>query len=158
LLVAPGACTRPPIITCHLRDDLPAGGGMPINLRVEAAFPSGARGNVSVQVTGNEASSDPHHSNNSVDFTIWVRPNRIADALPHARIDGTEADDTLFGRPGGDVILGRAGNDLIYAGAGNDLIYGGGGRDIIHCGRGNDTVYADREDIVAGDCEHVHRT
>src|SRR5262249_53525519 len=44
VLVAPGVCTRPLIITCHLRDDLPAGGGMPINLRVEAAFPSGARG------------------------------------------------------------------------------------------------------------------
>ena len=157
VLVAPGACTRPPIIRCRLRDDLPARGGMPINVRVEAAFASGAQGNASVQVTGNEASSDPDPSNNTVDFTIWVRPKKIAGKLPLARIDGTEADDTLFGRPGGDVILGRGGNDLVYAGDGNDFIYGGDGRDIIHCGRGNDTVYANRGDIIARDCEHIRR-
>jgi hypothetical protein len=158
VIVAPGACTRPPIITCRLRNTLPAGGGMPTTIRVEASFPSDAQGHVSVQVTGNQASSDPDPSNNSVAFTIWVRPKSIAGKLPLARIDGTEADDTLFGRPGSDVILGRGGNDLIYGGAGNDLIYGGYGRDTIHCGPGNDTVYADRYDMVARDCEHVHRT
>jgi Tol biopolymer transport system component len=158
LLVAPGACTRQPVITCRVHDDLPARGGMPIKLRVEAVNRGGVPGNVNVQVTGKEASSDSDPSNNSVDFTIWVRPKRVAGALPLARIDGTEADDTLFGRPGGDVILGRGGDDLIYAGDGNDLIYGGDGHDVIHCGRGNDTVYADRYDIVARDCEHVHRT
>src|SRR5262249_36153978 len=149
VLVAPGACTRPPIISCHLPDDLPAPGGMPTTLRVEAASPSGDRGNVSARITSNEASSDSDFSNNTVAFTIWVRPKRIGGKLPVARIDGTDANDTLFGRPGNDVILGRGGNDLIYAGAGNDIIYGGDGRDTIHCGPGNDTVYADRDDIIA---------
>src|SRR5262245_15595614 len=156
VIVAPGACTRPPIITCHLPNTLPAGGGMPTTLRVEAASPNGARGNVSARITGNEASSDSDFSNNAVAFTSWVRPKSIAGKLRLARTDGTDADDTLFGRPVNDVILGRGGNDLIYAGAGNDLIYGGDGRDTIHCGPGNDTVYADREDLVAPDCEHIH--
>lgn len=158
VLVAPGRCARLRVtITCRLPNELAPGGENPVNLRAEATLPSGARGRVSVHIRGREGTLDPDTSNNRVAFTIWVRPKRIAGEFPFVRIEGTDADETLFGRPGGDVILGRGGNDLIYAGDGNDLIYGGDGRDVIHCGRGNDTVYADRDDIIARDCEHIRR-
>jgi Ca2+-binding RTX toxin-like protein len=94
--------------------------------------------------------------------------------------------NTLLGGPGNDQLLGGVGLDTLYGGPGNDnlsgggsadLLVGGSGHDHIDGGRGNDTiqardgqrdwiscgpgrrdnVFADRVDVIATDCELVHK-
>ena len=63
--------------------------------------------------------------------------------------------------PDADRINARKGADELNGGAGDDRIGGrGDGRtaDTITCGAGTDIVRADRNDVVAADCEHVRRT
>ena len=89
-------------------------------------------------------------------------------------------DKNLAGGDGNDVVRGSLGSDNISGGAGNDLLSegdlressvdnlsGGAGIDVIivsnrpafkdrvACGAGFDGVLADREDVVAPDCEKV---
>jgi len=78
---------------------------------------------------------------------------------------GGPGDDVLFGGPSADVLVGGPGRDRIYGGGGGDTIYAADGeRDWIDCGKngygraGRDVVYADRVDVVASDCEIVHRS
>ncbi len=88
--------------------------------------------------------------------------------------------DTVNGGPGNDVLKGQAGNDELNGEDGDDRLIGGksvdtldGGPgddfikgrgdgnkpDQITCGDGfDDTVKADRNDVVAADCENVHRS
>ncbi len=78
---------------------------------------------------------------------------------------GTEADDKLTGSAVANTIDGAGGADRIDGGAGQDDLFGGDGPDTIaardgeidrvECGGGNDTVTADRNDVVAADCESV---
>jgi len=88
---------------------------------------------------------------------------------------GGFARDTLYGGPGNDTIYGGGSIDVIVGGPGHDHISGGGGNDVIgaqdgerdwiSCGtnlpsdgiRDHDVVYADKIDVVAKDCEVVHR-
>jgi len=92
---------------------------------------------------------------------------------------GGYGQDILYGGPGNDTLDGGPSIDIINGGPGNDHIDGGGGndtigardhqRDWISCGttaprtlRGTgederDVVYADKEDIVAHDCEIIRR-
>ena len=77
---------------------------------------------------------------------------------------GGPGDDTLSGGPSKDVLVGGSGHDHIDGGGGGDLIGAQDGeRDWISCGPngygrgGRDVVYADRVDVVASDCEIVHR-
>jgi Ca2+-binding RTX toxin-like protein len=90
-------------------------------------------------------------------------------------LDGGYARDSLYGGPGNDTIYGDASKDVIVGGAGRDHISGGSGNDLIGaqdgerdwiaCGtnlrsdgiRDHDVVWADKVDIVAKDCEVVHR-
>jgi Tol biopolymer transport system component len=79
-------------------------------------------------------------------------------------LDGGPGDDTIYGGLGADVIIGGPGHDHIYAERGADVVYARDGeRDWIDCGRPGDgknlldVVYADRIDVVASDCEVVHR-
>ena len=81
-------------------------------------------------------------------------------------LEGGPGNDRLFGGRLGDVLSGGTGRDLIDGGTGNDRIYADDGqRDTIVCGtngplsgnRDHDVVYADRFDVVAKDCEVVHR-
>ncbi len=79
--------------------------------------------------------------------------------------------DTLYGGPGNDTLTGEESNDILNGGPGNDHLDGDGGGDTIHaadgkrdwitCGKNaydrRDTVYADQYDVVAKDCEIVHR-
>jgi Tol biopolymer transport system component len=90
------------------------------------------------------------------------------------RLVGGYGRDILNGGPGDDVITGGGSADTITGGPGHDRIYGGGGgdtiyardgqRDTIDCGKngygkaGRDVVYADKVDVVASDCEIVHRS
>ena len=84
----------------------------------------------------------------------------LAATLPALALDieGTEADDTLYGTEQLDVIYGGlGGSDTIEGGPGDDHLYGGGlyvdpvffdgygedlepGNDIIRGGDGNDTI------------------
>jgi hypothetical protein len=99
------------------------------------------------------------------------------EAAGGALIRGTEARDRLRGTTGADVLYGRGGNDRIDARAGADFVHGGPGRDAVNggagddrialqadrardtvrCGPGRDVVNAERQDVVAVDCEVVSR-
>jgi Tol biopolymer transport system component len=89
---------------------------------------------------------------------------------------GTELSDEICALSGNDDIHTLAGNDAVDAGSGNDTIDGGKGRDVliagegydtifsrdgardrIRCGPQDDLVFADKRDVVARDCERVHR-
>ncbi|WP_183408195.1 Ig-like domain-containing protein [Nocardioides pocheonensis] len=75
------------------------------------------------------------------------------------RIFGDAGNDRLFGGPGADFLKGGSGKDTYVGGPGNDIIRA---RDHvrgerINCGAGRDTVYADKGDVVARNCERVHR-
>lgn len=82
-------------------------------------------------------------------------------------IRGKSGDDRLYGGPGNDTVSGDTGDDLINGGPGRDLLLGGAGddtirardgkRDTIACGKGSDSVVADRNDVVARDCEAVKK-
>ena len=97
----------------------------------------------------------------------------------HDRVDAAFGADTVQGGAGNDVLGGQPGNDRLYGGPGNDVLVGHGGRDLldggdgpdvlnasedgaardtVRCGRGRDTVSADRNDLVASDCERVVRS
>lgn len=80
-------------------------------------------------------------------------------------LDGGPGDDTLNGGPSGDALIGGPGHDHINGQGGRDVIYAvDGQRDWITCGpnafgkNGRDVVYADKVDVVASDCEIVHRS
>jgi Ca2+-binding RTX toxin-like protein len=89
-------------------------------------------------------------------------------------------DKILLGGPGNDFVVGGRGSDNVSGDAGNDLLIdgplressldkGSGGdgndvllddnvpavKDIATCGGGFDRILADREDLVAPDCERV---
>ena len=91
------------------------------------------------------------------------------------KLVGGYGQDVLYGGPGNDTLSGGPSIDTLIGGPGHDHIDGGGGRDVIGaqdgerdwitCGttargsdiRERDVVYADRVDVVARDCEVVHR-
>jgi len=80
---------------------------------------------------------------------------------------GGPGNDGVFGGKGTDNVLGGSGNDVADGGSAPDKILGGDGndvidpfnrpakRDLVTCGSGFDRVLADREDVVAPDCERV---
>jgi len=55
-------------------------------------------------------------------------------------IDGSAANDSIFGYAGRDVLDGGLGNDIIRGGSGADRMLGGAGRDNIDGGLGHDTL------------------
>jgi Ca2+-binding RTX toxin-like protein len=72
-------------------------------------------------------------------------------------IQGTEADDRVFGTPYADTLKGWAGNDYLSAGNGNDTLLGGsgddyllgsGGDDILNGGEGNDTLRGGQQNDI----------
>jgi Ca2+-binding RTX toxin-like protein len=76
--------------------------------------------------------------------------------------------DRLFGGLGDDLLNGGRGRDILVGGPGRDRFVGGGGNDVIrardhvgreriNCGAGRDVVRADKADLVARNCEEVHR-
>ena len=62
------------------------------------------------------------------------------------------ADDVIFGGPGGDYLEGKAGDDTIYGGTGNDTLFGGrddgalGGNDWLYGDAGDDTIFGGQDD------------
>ena len=84
---------------------------------------------------------------------------------------GGSGNDVVAGGLGSDNVVGKEGNDLMADGEvpdqAEDKLSGGAGKDaiivvnrpafedIVTCGSGFDRVIADREDVVAPDCERV---
>jgi hypothetical protein len=84
---------------------------------------------------------------------------------------GGDGNDVVWGGKGSDNVVGGEGNDLLVGGEydhpvkdtltggdGNDVfdVYNDpAGKDVVRCGGGLDWVFADREDMVAADCEKV---
>jgi Ca2+-binding RTX toxin-like protein len=75
------------------------------------------------------------------------------------RLFGEAGNDRLFGGPGKDLLVGGPGHDRFVGGCGNDVIKARDHvrRERIGCGAGRDVVYADKRDVVARNCERVHR-
>ena len=92
------------------------------------------------------------------DFVAFT-PRTCSSSDPgRGRIDGTRFPDRICGRRGADEIDPLAGKDFVFAGAGPDRIFARDvNGDVIRCGPGKDVVFADRKDVVARDCERVHR-
>jgi Ca2+-binding RTX toxin-like protein len=87
---------------------------------------------------------------------------------------GGPGNDAIGGGLGSDNVVGQEGNDFLTGGPGlepreapNDKVSGGDGKDVfdvlnkpaakdvVLCGDGVDRVFADRDDLVAPDCEKV---
>jgi Ca2+-binding RTX toxin-like protein len=66
-----------------------------------------------------------------------------AELLAGVVIDGTDADDKLYGYSGDDTINGLKGDDWLYGGAGNDVIDGGVGFDRIDFRESTSSVVVD---------------
>jgi Tol biopolymer transport system component len=105
-------------------------------------------------------------------------PGYVGDTLL-----GGDGDDVLLGAYRGDILRGGRGNDRLRGGNSQDVLVGGPGRDRLDGQRGADVVYArdgrrdtvtcgtnvrrssrerdevwvDALDLVAPDCEVVHR-
>jgi hypothetical protein len=154
---APNGCTRRrSAVSCRLPGEVAASGATSISFTIEAIGPGGAHGLVKVRIRGTGPDIDT--ANNAVVMDMWIRPTSVAAALPVAALHGTDADETLFGRPRGDLIPAGAGHDRVFAGAGSDtVLVRDGQRDVVRCGSGSDTVIGDRGDVVSRDCERVRR-
>ncbi len=88
----------------------------------------------------------------------------LAGGFRQDMLYGGPGDDVLSGGPSGDALVGGPGRDRLSGQGGRDTIYAvDGQRDRISCGlnafgkNGRGVVYADKADIVASDCEIVHR-
>ncbi len=78
--------------------------------------------------------------------------NSIVNAGPSCTIEGTAADDTLYGTTRADVICTKAGSDTAYGYEGNDTIKLGQGDDSGYGGDGSDVVKGQADgDYVNGE-------
>jgi Ca2+-binding RTX toxin-like protein len=95
--------------------------------------------------------------------------DQVSALAGNDNVSGNKGGDVLNGDEGNDTLTGNKGADQINGGPGNDLIKARGdgkksGPDTITCGEDaeeysndSDTVRADKNDIVAADCENVDR-
>jgi Ca2+-binding RTX toxin-like protein len=109
--------------------------------------------------TGTPA-ADTIHGSNSFDIINGLGGDDTIYGLDgNDKISANAGDDTILGQNGNDFILAGPGDDRVFGGPGNDTIIGGNGVDRIDCGPGNDTVdAAGPRDLIARNCEHIHRT
>jgi len=104
------------------------------------------------------------------DHIVAKKGNDQVSALAgNDNVAGNKGNDVLNGDEGNDTLSGKKGADEINGGTGNDTINARGdgkksGPDTIACGEeaeeysnDSDTVRADKNDIVAADCENVDR-
>jgi Ca2+-binding RTX toxin-like protein len=66
-------------------------------------------------------------------------------------IDGSQANNFLYGRDGDDTIDGGFGNDILYGELGNDTLAGGEGIDTMYGGDGADYFHFDASALSAVD-------
>lgn len=66
-------------------------------------------------------------------------------------IDGSTANDLVYGNEGEDIIRGNFGNDSLFGGKGKDAILAGDGNDSINGGQDADVLFGDSgNDILLG--------
>jgi Ca2+-binding RTX toxin-like protein len=66
-------------------------------------------------------------------------------------IEGSDANDTLYGSTNADEVHGGGGADTVYGGGGDDLIFGETGNDSLSGGLGNDILDGGvGNDVLAG--------
>lgn len=73
------------------------------------------------------------------------------------QLDGTNADDTIFGFNGSDILFGFNGTDILDGGAGDDIMDGGDHDDIYIVDNLNDKA-AELFDDALGGVDIVHST
>ena len=93
-----------------------------------------------------------------VQLTYVLTPREVIRGTSKAdNINGSEADEFIFGGYGSDTISGNGGDDKLMGsggtddlagGSGNDELYGGGGQDRLIGGSGNDVLVADAIDML----------
>ncbi|MDO4248223.1 MAG: calcium-binding protein [Neisseria sp.] len=75
---------------------------------------------------------------------VVLKPNDVYVQL----MNGTDANDEIFGSAGNDSIFGKDGDDIVHGGAGDDYLDGGSGKDILDGGMGDDTFIVSSHDTV----------
>lgn len=96
----------------------------------------------------------PVGSSSSDTLTGTASADALAGRAGDDDLYGAGGQDVLSGGRGKDQLLGGSGGDVLSAGAGTDQVHADdGARDVVSCGPGLDTTFADREDVVADDCE-----
>jgi Ca2+-binding RTX toxin-like protein len=79
-------------------------------------------------------------------------------------IQGGLTSDNLLAQEGNDYMVGGEffdqppAKDTLSGGDGNDVVVvinDPAGKDVVVCGRGFDQVWADRDDLIAPDCERM---
>jgi len=73
----------------------------------------------------------------------------------HDALNGRGANDTLFGQPGDDLFVDQSGDDLLRGGLGSDLFAGNPGDDAVYGGGGHDLLLDDVGlDLLSGGPGH----
>ncbi|MEA3404204.1 MAG: type I secretion C-terminal target domain-containing protein, partial [Pseudomonadota bacterium] len=93
----------------------------------------------STQSTTGETNSDIYDvgtNTNTPTAGETVTVNLTVDAT--GSVDGTGADETLYGADSADTLNGLAGSDFLYGGLGNDILVGGADADILTGDAGSD--------------------
>jgi Ca2+-binding RTX toxin-like protein len=125
---------------------------------------------VADNITGTQGDDVPLMGTPGDDHIVAKKGNDQVFALAgNDNVAGNKGNDILNGDEGNDTLSGKKGADQINGGTGSDLIHARGdgkksGPDTITCGEDDgeyptdmDTVKADKNDIVAADCEFVDR-
>lgn len=70
------------------------------------------------------------------------------EAIKLKALEGTSADDVIYGHADDDVITAGAGNDEVIGQDGNDEVHGGEGIDVLNGNDGHDVLFGDAGDDV----------
>lgn len=109
-------------------------GGNALVFNFEAAYPLGVG-------KGPEDKPSPFHDFRGFTFESWGTEDLFV-------VNGSSADETIFGPSVSGTYDGGGGTDFIVAGAGQDRIAGGAGADVLIGGAGNDTYVVDALDSL----------
>ena len=68
-----------------------------------------------------------------VDSVVSFLQTGVVDTVngPNDTLDGTMADESIYGFDGNDTLNGGGGDDLLVGGAGDDILTGGSGEDVF---------------------------
>jgi Ca2+-binding RTX toxin-like protein len=106
----------------------------------------------SVNFIGGSPDNSVNFSGNFIGFTT-ITGNDIANVL-----NGTTADEFIYGLGGDDRLFGNDGNDLLDGGAGIDQLTGGNGQDVFKFSALTDSVQANgKMDRIADFVEGIDK-
>lgn len=82
---------------------------------------------------------------------LFAQPFDLEGYVLDARVNGSNAAETLQGHAGNDTLVGNDGDDSIAGDAAYDELNGGDGNDTLVGGDGNDTLYGSTgDDLLQG--------